>query len=922
MRMFRACVILLLFLCNHALQAQGFSLDGRVQDRSSAKPLHRAVVMLMAADSTLYKFIRTGTDGSFSFPHIDSGRYTMVITFPKFADFVDTLHIRANMRYDSATLFAMADMLEKIEIFSRKAAIRMNGDTLEYQADSFRVHEGASVEDLLKKLPGVQVNRKGEIIAQGKKVDRVLVDGEEFFGDDPTMATKNLDAKNVDKLQVYDTKTDQAKATGTDDGQTLKVMDIRLKENAKKGFLGKLSAGSDGRKMYEGRALVSHFKGPRKMNAYGIAANSPNIGLNWDEKEQYGESERQQSEEGYYYSSNNDELQYWMNYSEGLPTSLNYGANFFNKYDSIKHSVGLGVNYKDLLLNAQRTTTTKTLLNENALNQISKDSNINFRNNITGKFKFESQIDSMRKFTAILSGKKTGLRTDSENSLNSFYDDGRPVNYQLKRTHIDGLQESATLNLAYSQKMKKKERYFSVTLITTPGQDNSTTDLVNENRLYSDSVNFTEQQLGQQKRAKGRSLRNSASFFYNEPLTKFWSLSFNTNGNHNINENSKYTFNRQTDGNLESNYVDSLSANTDFRATNYSQSANLTWKNKKWRVTAGLIANYQKLSQTEEIRNYVYSKPYFNWLPSFSMNYKYSKMGGINMNYSVQAQAPGAQQVQPIVDNSNPLYLLKGNPELRQAFYHNISASLNDNKILRQRYFYMYTSLRLAQDQIGNTSTLDSFGRSQSMYINTQGNWNFSHYMSYWKSIPKMPVSLNINYRPNVSRYISYFNGVENSTLSQVHVGGIGLDVDLGDIGGIEINFEHTQNISQASIQTGFNNNNWQQKITFGIDFDLPGNFTIGAEADMNRRQKTEVYQNNANNTIISARVGKRFLKSQKLSVEFGVHDLLNQNFGYNRNVYNNTITENQFNSFRRFFYGKISWRFNTAGPAVSKEED
>src|SRR6478672_4953045 len=235
-----------LFLVMQSAFSQTTIIRGRVMDTLEKKGLANAVIsMLQRSDSTLAGFTRTGADGSFRLQGINPGPYILLVTYPKFADFADRVDIRSTPENDlgQIPLTLKSSLLDAVVIRSA-GSVRIKGDTTEFVADSFHVKDGATVEDLLKKLPGFQVNSKGEITTQGQRVGKVLVDGEEFFGNDPTIATQNIQAKAVDKVQVFDKKSDQATFTGIDDGERSRTINLTLKDDKKKGYFGKLELGA------------------------------------------------------------------------------------------------------------------------------------------------------------------------------------------------------------------------------------------------------------------------------------------------------------------------------------------------------------------------------------------------------------------------------------------------------------------------------------------------------------------------------------------------------------------------------------------------------------------------------------------------------------------------------------------------------
>jgi hypothetical protein len=287
-----ALLLLISFFLDHGF-AQQTSIKGRVADTTDQKKLSNgSVLLLRRSDSVLVRTTRTDGSGAFLLKNISPGKFLLLVCYPSYADYVDEVDVKDSLPVDLALipLIMKSKLLEAVVVNGNKGAIHFKGDTTEFRADSFRTQAGANVEDLLKKLPGIQVDRNGQITAQGQTVKKVLVDGEEFFGDDPTLVTQNLRADMVDKVQVYDKKSDQAAFTGIDDGVRDKTINLKLKDSKKNGYFGRAnaSAGTDG--YYDAEAMMNLFKKKEKLAAYGIVSNTGKTGLNWNERDNYGQS--------------------------------------------------------------------------------------------------------------------------------------------------------------------------------------------------------------------------------------------------------------------------------------------------------------------------------------------------------------------------------------------------------------------------------------------------------------------------------------------------------------------------------------------------------------------------------------------------------------------------------------------------------
>ena len=237
-------LLLLLLALSSAGFAQSYIVKGKVTDTVNFNPLVNASITLIhAEDSVLETFTRTKEDGTFSLNVSSTGKYIMMSTFPGFVDFVDKIEVKDEvLDLGEVPMITRTHLMKEFVFTDQFAAIKVKGDTIEYVADSFKVKDNATVEELLKKLPGLQVDKDGNIQAHGQKVEKLLVDGEEFFTDDPAVVSKSLQAKAIDKVQVFDKKSDEAEFTGIDDGNTKRTVNLQLKDNMKKGYFGKVVA--------------------------------------------------------------------------------------------------------------------------------------------------------------------------------------------------------------------------------------------------------------------------------------------------------------------------------------------------------------------------------------------------------------------------------------------------------------------------------------------------------------------------------------------------------------------------------------------------------------------------------------------------------------------------------------------------------
>ena len=294
--MYKLTFLLLLFMAAASSSfAQSAAVKGRIIDTVDQKGIvNSPVLLLRRSDSIMVRYTRTDKGGNFLLKNIPVGQYLLMVTYPSYADYIDEVQVKdsAGVILTPIGMVLKSKLLEAVVVNGNRGAIHIKGDTVEFKADSFHTQAGATVEDLLKKLPGIQVDKNGKITAQGQTVQKVLVDGEEFFGDDPTLVTQNLRADMVDKVQLSMTKKycDQASFTGIDDGIRDKTINLKLKDSKKNGYFGKVSAGAGSDGYYDAQAMVNMFKKKEKLAGYGIVSNTGKTGLNWQDRDNYGQS--------------------------------------------------------------------------------------------------------------------------------------------------------------------------------------------------------------------------------------------------------------------------------------------------------------------------------------------------------------------------------------------------------------------------------------------------------------------------------------------------------------------------------------------------------------------------------------------------------------------------------------------------------
>jgi hypothetical protein len=470
-------ILTLLTFCllSYASVAQNaYSIKGTVTDTASnAKLANTTISVLNAKDSTLFKFARATASGSFNISGLKKGKFILLVTYPKYADYVENFtldSVKTTHNFGQIDMILKTRLLASVMVKGTRAAIKIKGDTTEFNASSFTVQPNAKVEDLLKQLPGIQIDKDGKITAQGQTVNKVLVDGEEFFGDDPTLVTKNLRADMVDKVQLYDKASDQAAFTGIDDGQKSKTINIKLKEDKKNVYFGKADVGVGTKDFYQAQVAVNKFAGKEKISAYGTLANTGKTGLGWEDANKFGTSSNNVEfvDGGISIFSGNggDELEGWGGRynGEGIPVARAGGAHYDNKWNADKQTINGNYKIGSLSVVGDRNNQTQNNLpggQGSSTNIINTNSDQRFDNYVfrqKADATYNLKIDSTSNIKLALDGTFKNTESRSTNNTLGIRGNGLLINTEDRKTDTEGDQKTFNFSAFYT-KIKESRPY-------------------------------------------------------------------------------------------------------------------------------------------------------------------------------------------------------------------------------------------------------------------------------------------------------------------------------------------------------------------------------------------------------------------------------------------------------------------------------
>jgi len=881
------------------------------------------VSLVRYKDSVLVNHGVVKEDDSFEFSSVPVDTYTLLITRAGYADYDEKIIVLPNQTLviPPVYLITRSNLLKEVLIKEKSNAIRFRGDTTEFLVDSFLTNKNANVEDLLKKLPGIQVDRDGKITAQGQEVKKVLVDGEEFFGEDPTIATKNIRAENVEKIQVFDKKSDQAAFSGIDDGEKTKTINLQLKEDAKKGYFGKLSAGAGTQSRYEHDAMVNIFKNKRKFSVYGAMSNTNKTRLSWDDANKFGggNNDNMEYDEAsgytyYYYTGDN------MNFDGvGIPQTWYTGAHFSDKTPDDVHAYAFNATHKDLQSKGVDLNYSKYILPDTLyfVNQRKDVINHKMQNSFGGTY--ELKTDSFNTFKMKLNVKDATFSTTVLSTTENYNSNSFLVNRNERTNLSDTRNQSESFSFSWNRKFRTTGRSLMTQFTQNYNNSEGTSYINSALNIYDTAGNVSySSNIDQQKKVISETKSYNAKFTYTEPLNKYWFIVGEYDGTINSSTSDRVTKAKQ---NGEYNLlVDSLTNSLKYDIYINKGGLSLKYVKKKFNVSAGGKISYTDLKQTMVQTNVATNQRFFNLFPAASFNYKISNTSNFRLGYNGSTQQPTIQQIQPIQDNSNPLDIYVGNPNLEQSFRNSINMSYNTYKPISGQSFYTSISFSFTNNDFTSFDKVDVYGRKIHQTVNVNGNNGFWMWSSYYFGIKKWHLRFGTSVNANGSTNVNYINGLKNTNQSQSIGFGQNIYYELEKKWEVSVNADWDYNRGTSTIRKDIVTQYWTQSYTTDVTRFLPAKFEVSTDIAFYLRQQTESFSRNLNVVMWNASIRKKFLKSEALVAGIKVYDLLNQNLGFDRNVSSNYINEHTYTVLKNYFLFTLTWNF-TKGP-VEQDED
>lgn len=902
------CLLMLLMILFSPMafaQQSGVNVTGSVVEQGSDTPIEQATVRLLnVKDSAMVRGVVSARNGSFTLKNVKKGSYLLHITFIGYDPLYQPLQITGKKNPVNVGKLELSDRaieLGEAVVIGKAPEVTVRNDTVEYNADSYKVTEGSVLEDLLKKMPGVEVDSEGKITVNGKEVKKVMVDGKEFFSDDPKVASKNLPAKMIDKLQVLDKKSDMAQMTGFDDGEEETVINLTVKPGMKQGWFGNAYGGYGSKDRYEGNAMVNRFVNNDQITFMGGANNTNNMGFSDLASTMFSGMGGGGGRRGGFGAGS------------GITSSGNAGLNFSKEFKPDKLTLGGNTRYSHSDNDARSKSDRQNILpgdsssydNSEAMSRTKSD-------NFGVDFRLEWKPDTMTQLIFRPSFSFSHSMNDNFSDATTLDNERDTVNTNKSNNYSESNGYNLNASIDFSRKLNNKGRVFSATL--SGGNSDSYSDGMNR----SDIVYFNQTDalknsiIDQRSRYDNKGFNYRAYVSWVEPIGHNNFIQATYSISQRKQEALKNVYNQDADGIY--NVLDSAYSQS-YRNNFISQRASLSFKSQraKFNYTIGLNLDPSYSSSENFVGDTTLSKitrKVVNLSPMAQFNYMFDKRTNLRIMYNGRTSQPSMTQLQPVADISDPTNITIGNPDLNPRYTNNVFIRFQQFTPEKQRAFMiMANGSYIINDIVSYTSYNQETGVKTTTYKNVNGNYSGNVRMMLNTPLKNKKFSINSMTMASFANSNGYINEEKNTNRNLIlsERGGIDFRSSYLDLG---VNGNIRYNATSNSLQKENNQNTFNYGAGGYTTIYLPLNFKI--ESDVNWSTNSGYGDGFKQNEVLwNASASKSFLKNNQGTLRFKIYDILQQRSNISRSITASYIQDSEYNTLGSYFMVHFIYRFS-----------
>ena len=924
-------LILLCFLSTKVFAQEGAAIIGKVVDDKTNLPLeYVGIILTHKSDSTKKIGVVTNKAGEFLLRNVVDGNYLIRISAMGYLSFSKSLTVNGKgVNFGTIKLKEDAIALKEVSVAGKYATATIKKDTVEFNAEAYKTQPNAAVEDLLKKLPGVTIDKDGSILVQGQKVTRLTVDGKDFFGTDPKTATKNLPADVIAKVQLIDSKTLEAKATGIDDGQREKVLNLTIKEDKKNGWFGNANLFGGTTARYNSYLSANHFTKKMQFAVLGMSNNVSNASFQYEDLNSFtggnlGNIFAPPGGGGFSINVNNGRTTIggsgvFDNSAMGEVTTHSGGVNFSNSWGAkdkltlsssyfTYFSKGLGTRFSNVQdINEDDVLRTNETSNRNSDNQA-------HRFNFKVEYHPDSLTDLLFRSNAILNYTTNINSRDFKTTLDRAgkINDGNQLLDQKNSTPAFFGELSAT------RRLNKGSVIFGL---------NGTQNTFNSNWLNQSIINNYQTggvditDLNQQAEQENKSRSTSVSINYIRPIIvkKLNSNIAYIRNDGKVNaQQSTWSYNPLN--NTYDTVVPDLSNLLENRTWTQTARIGLIYNRTQWTYNLGF--GFQETGLDASAFNSLgtninnIEKKYYNILPRFSFNFRNATNQTLQLNYNANVNLPSVNDLQPVQNNTNPLYRREGNPNLEARKSHRLSVNFNTFSPDNNKYWNGYFLINYSLDDVGN-SIVYRDGVQFVQPVNVDGNYYINTGTNFGQ--PTKIKGLRTGYGINlfISHGTSFINSEKNMTNRYNFGPNANLSYDIDD----KINAGIYISVQYSRV------NNSQPSAIDNKYFNFSNSASISYEFIKNTRLNGELLHNGTagradgfNNNVFLLNAGfEQYFMERRITLALKGFDILNQNTNIDRTINGSRIEDIRFNTITRYFYLSLNYKISNAGSSKER---
>lgn len=904
------------------------TVSGTVLDGDDKSPVIQATVQLLSPkDSSMVAGNVTNIDGQFSLA-ARPGKYILKISFVGYSPVMEPLTLASNRQRTNVgkiELHSDAIMLEGAVIVAQAPEVTASEDTLVYTSSAYRVPEGSALEELVKKLPGAEVDESGTITINGKEVKKIMIDGKEFFADDPNIAMKNLPVNIIDKIRAYDKKSDMARVTGIDDGEEETVLDLTVKPGMNHGWFGNADVAAGTEDRYSGKLMVNRFWGDNQFTVIGSMNNVNDNGFPGG-----GGGGR------------------WGG-QNGLNAIKMGGFNFATKNEKLETGGSVNFNYKDADIqsktNSETFVSSETSSFKNALT-----ANRNKTTNLTADFRIEWKPDSLTTLLVRprLKYGKTNNSSDSKSytfnadpeidtdelvnadDLTSLVPEEKIVNTIIQNSLSKGDDITAGGSLMFNRRLGKAGRNINFRGSYNYTNSESEQFSASETEYFQKNPEERLEILNRYITTPTQSYNYSLRFTYSEPIFKGGFLQFSYNFQYNKSKTDNSTYDMPNDWEIADGYLSNvavfnpdLSKTAEYDYYNHQADVQLRWIREKMQLNVGGSFQPQntKLSYKQGELDTTVVRKVFNFTPTLDFRYNFSKTSQLRVNYRGRSSQPSMTDMLPIEDDTDPLNIRRGNPGLKPSFTNSLMVFYNTFNAEKQRG--VMTHLRF-QNVLNSISNRRQYNEETGGYItmpeNISGNWNLFGILGTNTALKNKKYTVNTFTMARFNNIASYIsdeelmaqtdkNQTRQLTLSERLRGTYRSDWWEFSLNG-SLNYTRTRN----NFQTENNMDTYQFSYGASTNVNLPWNMAISTDISQNSRRGYADASMNRDELIWNAQISQNFLKGNAATVSIQFYDILRNQSNVSRTISAAMRQDTEYNAIYSYCMVHFIYRLNLFG--------